>query len=117
MIEIVDDDLLHAAVGMNGSPVIQGEDSSISKTNFKQWVAGQALDVAPTCVVDATELVFHRLADYEAINIIYGRYHLQAWENSLTQNQNNFARVFLENPRGHEAVHMYICPNVFGYHS
>ena len=81
VVQILNMDDLHSALGLPGSPVNQGADAAASSIAFRNWLIAGALSVAPVSQSppNSDSAAFHHLTEREANAIVYTRWHVISW--------------------------------------
>ncbi|KAH9102672.1 hypothetical protein LEN26_013235 [Aphanomyces euteiches] len=119
LVQIHDQNNLHAALALPNSPVIQGADANESLEAFRDWLIHGARTVNAGSQVpedSAVSLAFHHLTGGEATKkLTNGQWIQLRWMIEIQDNGlQEFATVFLLEGIGRRHPTITIVPNIFG---
>jgi len=114
-VELADDESVHASLSHTASPVPQQATAALSKAAFRQWLNDQAVAVKGGCLVQGSNLIFHRLTQQEALQILTGRWLRVLWAAACDAGViPSPATAFLFTPQGRGHATVFKVEQIFG---
>jgi hypothetical protein len=118
VVQINDENNLHASLALPNSPVVQGLDAAKSLEAFQGWLRDGARNVKAGCQVlenSDVSLAFRHFTQGEAITITLGQWQEQRWNIEIQDSGfEEFASVFWMAGTGEGCATLTIAPNIFG---
>ena len=120
VVQILDYNRLHAAMGLASSPVPQGGTPEQSANAFRNWLIASSLLVpgitpAHHVPTGTSSTAFHHLTETEANSIVYRTWHVIPWAYEIQNvGLGSIALVLWLTGAGRGTAHMFEAGQVFG---